>query len=214
MKLALIICLTGGLLLAWTLNASAEILLGGSLEVGRNDFTAAYNSGLVGGVSKSADTLGFNGALNLLGTHIGLEYTRSAMDDYSFATAGLRVGWELGPELLKVKPFAGYEEYYFKNETLAAGGDNTYASPVAGLELAARLGKWALSGTGCLPLQTRYSNGIIHDDHADLRYLKFGLTYSPLPLLDLFLRYRSLSADSKVVDITAKGYTVGAEISF
>jgi hypothetical protein len=72
---------------------------------------------------------------------------------------------------------------------------------------------WAISGAAYLPLQTRYINGIVDDDHGDLSYLKLGLSYSPLPLVDLFIYYRALTADSEVVDLTAKGYTLGAKIS-
>ena len=212
MKSLLVIGLCIGLLFATVESAAAEILFGVSGEVGKTDFTADYDGG--GHISKSPNALFLNGSLNLLGTHVSLEYGTSDMNKYAFTTTDLRVGWDFGPKLLKVKAFGGYQQLGFRDDSLGLKVDNTYRSLVGGLGFESRFDKFTIYGTGVIPAFTRFSNGDQDDDEAKLSYTKIGVAYSPLPTLDFFLNYRNLKADSDVLDIRANTYSAGLKFSF
>jgi hypothetical protein len=208
MRVILVIILAISLLFSYAVIASAEVLFGVSAETGKTDFSADYSSGLTD-VSKSPNILILNGDLNLLLVHIYLEYGTADMDQCSFSTTGLNAGWEFGPSILKAKVFAGYQQYVF-TDTI----DNTYASFVGGLGIASKIDKFTIYGTTLLPVATRFSNGSDTDNDADLSYLTLGVAYAPIPLIDLFINYRTLKANSDYVDIATDGYTMGAKVSF
>ena len=208
MKVITVIILAISLLFSYAVIASAEVLFGVSAETGKTDFSADYRSSSTD-VSKSPNILILNGDVNLLLVHIYLEYGTADMGQHSFSTTGLRAGWEFGPCILKAKLFAGYQQYVF-TDTI----DNTYASFVGGLGISSKIDKFTFYGTTLIPVVTRFSNGLDTDNNASLNYLNLGVAYAPLPLVDLFVNYRNLKADSDFVDISANGYTMGAKISF
>jgi hypothetical protein len=213
-KIALAIVLTIGLLLSFAMTASAEILFGASGEIGGTDFKADYASSSSSDVSDSPTQFFLNGSLNLLGTHISLECSDVDADHFQFSTIDFRVGWQLGLDIFKVKAFGGYERFRFSDDALTANQDNTYSSVVGGVGFESKIKKVTFSASALIPVATRFSNDAIDDDDADLKYLKVGIAYAPLPLVDLFVNYRDLKGESEVVDITAQSYTAGVKISF
>jgi hypothetical protein len=208
MRVIVVIILAISLLFSYVTIASAEVLFGVSAETGRTDFSADYRSSLTD-VSKSPNILILNGDVNLLLVHIYLEYGTADMEQRSFTTTGLKAGWEFGPSILKAKVFAGYQQYVF-TDTI----DNTYASLVGGLGIESKIDKLTFYGTTLIPVVTRFSNSSDTDNGASLNYLNLGVAYAPLPLIDLFVNYRTLKANSDFLNISANGYTMGAKFSF
>ncbi len=212
MKSLLVIALCLGLLFATGKGATAEVLFGVSGEVGTMDFTADYDGG--SHLAKSPDAMYLNGSLNLLGTHVSLEYGSSDTNNYKFTTTDLRVGWDFGPKLFKVKAFGGYQQLGLRDDRPGLAANNKYRSLVGGLGFESRFDQWTVYGTGVIPAFTRFSDGNQDDDDAKLAYTKIGVAYSPLPTLDCFVNYRNLKADSAVLDIRANTYTAGVKFSF
>ena len=208
MRVIMIIILAISLLFSYTVIASAEVLFGVSAETGQTDFSADYSS-ILPDVSKSPNLLILNGDLNLILVHIYLEYGTADMDQCSFSTTGLRAGWEFGPSILNAKVFAGYQQYVFTDKI-----DHAYASIVGGLGIESKIDKFTFYGTTLIPVTTRYSNGASEDDSASLSYLNLGVAYAPIPMVDFFVNYRTMKAESNIVDISSNGYTAGAKVSF
>jgi hypothetical protein len=210
-KIILILVVIVSLLLSCTMIASAEVLFGLTAETGNTDFTANYKSALpLPDVSKSTNALVLDSNFNLLGTHINVEYSKDDMNNNkTFSTAGVKVGWEFGPDILTLQVFGGYQEYVF-SDTL----DNSFTSLVGGLGVESKVAVFTFYGSALIPIQTNFSNGAQKDDNASLSYVLVGATYSPLPFVDLCVNYRAMSADSNVLKISSTGYTVGVKISF
>ena len=211
MKTVLVIILSLCLLFSMTALASAEILFGASAETGAAAFSANY-------ASKSAGIYVVDGNFNLLGTHVRLEYGVSDLNPYKFTTSSVKVGWGFGIPTglvdLEGEVFGGYHRFVFTDNAMPTGGENTYGSWLGGVMLQTRINRLTLSGAFSLPLKTNYSNGVTEDPNAGLNDLVLGVSYSPIPLVDLFVNYRSFHAGSTVINLAAQGYTLGAKISF
>lgn len=214
MKTALILLTMIFLLVGITGPAAAEVLFEISGEVGKSDFDAEYADSLLSNVSKSPTTIYLTGKLNLLGTRISLEQGLSDMDDYTFSTTDFRIGWELGLNLLRVKAFGGYQYYLFSDDTLSSNRDSSFSSLVVGLGAESHLGPFTISGTTFIPVYTHFDNDATSDHDGDISYLQLGIAYSPLPLVNLFVNYRVLQAESDWIDISSDSYTAGLSLAF
>lgn len=210
MVIVLIVCL----LFTVSVIVSAEMLFGVSAETGPTNLTADYLLGTTYDVTKSPNMLILNGNLNLLGTHIDLEYGSSNMDIATFSTASLRVGWELGLKVLKVKLSGGYHQFQFADSRLSPVGNNLYASVGGGLGVESKIDKFTIQGMVFVPVYTHYTNGGIEDSKASLSYASVGVAYAPLPLFDVLVNYRAMKADSTVLSLLSTGYSVGVKFSF
>lgn len=211
-KIILILVVIVSLLLSCTMIASAEVLFGLTAETGNTDFTANYKSVLSGlpDVSKSTNALVLDSNFNLLGTHINVEYSKNDMNNNkTYSTAGVKVGWEFGPDILTLKVFGGYQEYVF-SDTL----DNSFTSLVGGLGVESKVAVFTFYGSALIPIETHFTNSAQKDNNASLSYVLLGASYAPLPFVDLCVNYRAMSADSNVLKISSTGYTVGVKISF
>lgn len=212
MKTALMVLTMTLLLFGLTGPAAAEVLFGVSGEVGKADFEADYANGT--DISESPTTIYLTGKVNLLGTRISLEHGITDMDEYTFTTTDFRIGWELGLSILRVKVFGGYEYYLFSDDTLSNNQDSSFSSLVVGVGAESNLGPFTIYGTTFIPVYTQFDNDATNDDDGDLSYFQLGVAYSPIPLVNLFVNYRTLQADSDWLDISSDSYTAGLSIAF
>lgn len=214
MKTLLIIALSLGLLFSLATLASAEILFGLSAETGSAAVSADYSAPASGDVSKSAGITFVNGNFNLLGTKIRLEYGVSDLSPYKLTASKVRIGWDIGLTALKAEVFGGYQQFVFTDDTLPNGNQNNCWSLIGGVRLESRINRFTVSGAAVLPLKSYYNNGVREDYNAGLNDWSLGVSYSPMPLVDLFINYRAWQANSQVVNLGVQSYTVGAKISF
>jgi hypothetical protein len=211
MRVIGIIILAITLLFSFAAIVSADAAFGVSAETGNIDFSAKYDHNTSPEVSKSPDLLILNGDLNLVLVHIYLEYATADMDPHSFTATGLKAGWEFGPSILKAKVFAGYQQYVY---TESHNVDYTYASAVVGLGIESKINNLTFYATTLIPAFSSLSIDGASGIDATLYYLNYGIDYAPIPFIDIFVNYRSLKATSDYLDISSKGYTMGAKVSF
>lgn len=209
MKGLMALVLAISLLLSYSVIASAEVFkISG--ETGKIDFDGNYDT-LPGDVSSSPNMLTLDGEFNLFVFRVGLEAGFADFDDYKFASTQVRLGWKLGIKTIKVVAFGGYQAYVFTDQSVIDLA-HTYSGLVGGAGV-----EWQLTdmvkvyGTTLIPIDASYSNGSTSGD-ASLNYLKVGAAFTPLPLVDFFINYRSMGAGSDVVDISSRGYSLGLTV--
>ncbi len=195
------------LISSYSTAASAEVLFGASAETGPIDVKADYDSG--SDLSISPNMLTLYGEANLLVMRIGLEYGKAEKGSYSITTTNFKAGWELGPKVLKAKLYGGYYQYIFSDSR-----DNTYSSLAGDFGLESKIGKWTFYGDKVIPLTTRFDNGDSSDNSAGFNSITYGIAYSPVPFVNLFVNYRNVNAESDVLDVSSHGYSVGAKVYF
>jgi hypothetical protein len=218
-KIAIILFLTISLLFSFASLASAELLFGVTAETGSLDFSTTYKGAYtaIPNVSETPNMLTVTGDFNLFLLHIGLEYgTADVGHGSTFTTGTVKAGWEFGLPILKAQLYGGYQMYGLTHGSQITLGDSAYGSLIAGLGVESSIADFTFYGNTYFPLWTKYSDGISanDDDHADLSYLKVGVSYAPIPFVDLFVDYRKMEAESKVMKLDADGYSFGVKLSF
>jgi len=214
MKPFLTVILILGLIVGVTSNAAAEILFGVSGEVGKADVDVDYRS-LPNDFSDSPNQWALTGNLNLLGTHVDLTLGKADMGERQLSSVDVRVGWELGLDLLKVRAFGGGQHYRFTDDTLPSDlRKNTFTSLVVGAGIQSEIKDVTVYGTIIVPLKTRFENDALKDNDADLSYVEVGVEYAPMPFVDVFLKYRTFSAESDFLTLDSDSYTLGLKVSF
>lgn len=214
MKPIVTILLLIGLVVGVTSNAAAEVLFGVSGEVGKADIDVDYQS-VPNDFSDSPTQLALTGNLNLLGTHIDLTLGKADMDERQLSTVDFRIGYELGLNLLKVRAFGGGQYYRFTDDMLPAGfRKNTFTSLVVGAGAQSKIGDFTFYGNVILPVKTRFENDLHKDNDADLSFFEVGIEYAPMPFVDVFMKYRTFSAESDVLTLDSDSYTLGLKVSF
>ncbi|HEX3045146.1 MAG TPA: hypothetical protein VHY08_10345 [Bacillota bacterium] len=209
-KIALLLVLTAGLLFSCAVMAGAEMLFGVSAETGTLDFSADISAPVAENVSETPSMIILTGDLNLLLIHINAEYGTAEMGKDSLYLAGLKAGWELGPSILKAKLYGGYRAYGFTRGITA----HAFGGLVANLGVESKLGNLKIYGDTEFPLVIRYTNGITDETGAAVSYLNLGVSYAPLPLLDVFVNSRAMTANSSKADLSVTGTTLGVRFSF
>jgi hypothetical protein len=212
MKKLMMLVLTFGLLFSYAGLASAELLFGASAETGRFDFTADYDSGA--DYSDSANTVMLNGELNLMVTRLYLEYGHTNLDSATFSSYGLKTGWELGPGILKAQLFGGLQGYRFEDDNRPDLRRTSVTGLVGGAGVESKLGKVTFYGSVMLPLLVRATNERDTDNSSKLTNIGLGVSYSPLPLLDIFVNYRKIKVEADFETLESHGYSLGAKLSF
>lgn len=214
MKPVITIFLLIGLTLGISSCAAAEILFGVSGEIGQADIDVDYRSE-PNDFSDSPTQFALTGNLNLLGTHVDLTLGKADMDERQLSTVDLRIGWELGLDLLKVRAFGGGQYYRFTDDTLPVNSrENTFTSLVVGAGVQSKIKDFTFYGTAILPLKTRFENDSLKDNDADLSLFEAGIEYAPIPFVDVFLKYRTMSAESDFLTLDSDSYTIGLKLSF
>jgi hypothetical protein len=208
-KIALLLVLTTGLLISCAVIAGAEMLFGVGAETGTLDFSADYPAPATD-VSEAPSIIILTGDLNLLLIHINAEYGTAEMGANSFYLTALKAGWELGPGILKAKLYGGYRAYGFTDGLIP----HAFGGLVASLGVESKLGKLRIYGDTEIPLVIRYTNGVTEETDATLSYLNLGVSYAPLPLIDVFVNSRTMTASSSIVDLSITGTTLGVRFSF
>jgi hypothetical protein len=224
-KSAIILILTFLLLLSFATLASAEVLFGVTAETGPMDLTTNvkgdYNSyGVYDGmdnISSTPNMVTLTGDLNLFLIHIGAEYgTGDAGHGSTFSTATVKAGWDFGLPVLSFSLFGGYQAMTLtKSDVASTSLDNcAYWDLFAGLGAQASLGPISIYGTTNIPIYGRYRDGVNSDNSASIDYYKLGVSYAPIPFVSLFVDYRKMEADSKVMKLESDGYQFGVCLSF
>lgn len=225
-KFAIIFILTFSLLLSFATLASAELLFGVSAETGPSDFSvnykAPYNAKYlpygVTDISKSPTQVTLTGDLNLLLIHIGAEYSTADVGNGStFSTAAIKAGWDLGLPILSFQLYGGYQAYtltHGNTVTSLSLGDSAYWDLFASVGVKASLADVSIYGNANIPIYSQFDNGIDEDNSASMSYLKVGVSYAPIPFIDLFADYRKMEAESKVMKLSSDGYNFGVRLSF
>ncbi|MCL6589356.1 MAG: hypothetical protein K6U80_05310 [Firmicutes bacterium] len=206
-KIVLLFVLTAGLLFSCAAVAGAELLFGVSAETGVTGFSADYS--ILPDVSGNPGIFILTGDLNLFLVHITAEYGTAELGPDSIYLAALKAGWEFGPGLLKAKLYGGYRAFGFKDDLAHAFG-----ALVASLGVESKLGKFKIYGDTEIPVVALYTNGITEESNAALSCLNAGVSFAPLPLLDVFINYRAITAGSSFVALSATGTTYGVRFSF
>ncbi len=224
-KAAIILVLSLALLLSFATLASAELLFSASAEAGPSDFSVDYKPGYtastntdyigVNDISKSPTQLTLTGDLNLFLIHIGAEYsTASVGNDATFSTAAVKAGWDLGLPILSFQLYGGYQAYTLTHGKVTALDNSVYWDLFASVGVQASLANISVYATTNIPLYCKFDNGVDKDDSASMDYLKVGVSYAPIPFVDLFVDYRKIEADSKVMKLSSDGYNFGVKLSF
>lgn len=225
-KLAIILILTFSLLLSFATLASAELLFGVTAETGPSDFSVNYKDSYkttysvfgVDDISKSPSQVTFTGDLNLLLVHIGAEYSTADLGkDGTFSTATVKAGWELGLPIVTLQLYGGYQAYTLtKGDSISNPkfGDSAYWDLFASVGAEVNLIDINVYANANIPIYSQFSNGVDDDNSASMGYLKVGVSYAPIPFVDLFVDYRKMDAESKVMKLTSEGYNVGVRLSF
>jgi hypothetical protein len=206
-RIVLLIVLTTALLFSFAVTAGAEMLFGVSAEGGALDFDA--DSTYFSDISETPSIIIVTGDLNLLLVHITAEYGTAELGSDAFYLAAVKAGWELGPGIFKAKLYGGYRAYGF-TETLP----HVFGGLVGSLGVESKLGKFKIYGDMEIPLVIWYTNGLVRETDASLSYLNLGASFAPLPLIDVFVNYRTLSAESGYMSFSAAGTTFGVRFSF
>ena len=212
MKKLMVLSLTMVLLFSYVTLASAEVLFGVSAETGKVDLTADY-AGTSYDYSDS-DIVMLNGELNVFLTRLYVEYGQTDIEQGSFKSYGLKAGWELGPGLLKAQILGGFQGYKFEDENLAALGGYSVAGLVGGVGLESKIGKMKFYGSALIPLVVRSQSDKEDDNSSSIENYCIGVSYAPIPMLDIFANYRNTKLESNFLTLQSEGYTVGAKISF
>ncbi len=225
-KAAIIFILSLALLLSFATLASAELLFSASAGAGPSDFSVNYKepyktnyaSGGIGDISKSPTQLTLTGDLDLFLIRIGAEYSTADMGKSgTFSTATIKAGWELGLPLVSFGLYGGYQAYTLtKGSSIsnASLGDSAYWDLFAGVGAKVSLADISIYASTNIPLYCEFDNGINKDDSASMTYLKAGVSYAPIPFVDLFVDYRKMEGDSKVMKLSSDGYNFGVRLSF
>jgi hypothetical protein len=215
-KAAIIFILSLALLLSFTALASAEILFSASAEAGPSDFSVDYKPGYAySDISKSPTQVTLTGDLNLFLIHIGAEYsTADVGNDATFSTAAIKAGWDLGLPILSFQLYGGYQAYTLTHGNVTALDNSVYWDLFASVGVQASLADISFYATTNIPLYCKFDNGVDKDDSASMDYLKVGVSYAPIPFVDLFVDYRKIEADSKVMKLSSDGYNFGVRLSF
>ncbi len=228
-KLASILILTFSLLLSFATLASAELLFGVSAEAGPSDFSVNYKEPFktnynstpgytVDNISKSPTQVTLTGDLNLLLIHIGGEYSTADMGkDGTFSTATIKAGWELGLPIVSLQLYGGYQAYTLtKGDSISnpSLGDSAYWDLFASVGAKVSLADISVYANANIPIYAKFSNGIDDDSSPSMSYLKAGISYAPIPFVDLFVDYRKMEAESKVMKLSSDGYNFGVRLSF
>jgi len=222
---AIILILTFLLLLSFATLASAEVLFGVTAETGpmdlkttiKSDYAAAYQLDGVNNISSTPTMVTLTGDLNLFLIHIGAEYgTGDAGHGSTFSTATVKAGWDFGLPVLSFSLFGGYQGMTLtkSNSASASLDDCAYWDLFAGLGAQASLGPISIYGTTNIPIYGRYRDGVNSDNSASIDYYKLGVSYAPIPFVNLFVDYRKMEADSKVIKLESDGYQFGVGLSF
>jgi hypothetical protein len=212
MKKFMILVLTFGLLFSYAGLASAELLFGASAATGEFDFTADYGS--EANYSDSATMVMLNGELNLITTRIYLEYGQTDLDNAAFSSYGLKTGCDLGPGILKAQLLGGLQGYRFEDDNRPGMGRTSVTGLVGGVGVESKLGKVTFFGSALIPLLVRATNDHDTDNSSKITNIGLGVSYHPLPMLDVFINYRNLKVESDFVTLKSDGYSLGAKLSF
>jgi hypothetical protein len=213
MKKLLALVLTFGLLFSYASLASAELLFGASAETGEFDFIADSSSSGLSDYSDSANMMMLNGELNLVVTRLYLEYSQTDLAKASFSSWGLKTGWELGPGILKAQILGGLQGYRFEADN-SSWGRTSFIGLVGGVGLESKIGQVKFYGSALLPLLVRSTNDSETDNSSSIENICIGVSYAPLPMLDVFVNYRNLNVKSDWVTLESNGYSLGAKLSF
>jgi hypothetical protein len=220
-KFAIALILTLSLLLSFASLASAELLFGVTAETGSPDLTMNYKGVYTAygtDISATPNMITLTGDLNLFLIHIGAEYgTGNAGDGATFSEAMIKAGWEIGLPIVSVQLYGGYQAYTLTksdSNSTPSLGDSAYWDLFVGLGLQASLANFSVYGNVNFPIYAQFSNGITDDDNASMNYLKVGVSYAPIPFVDLFVNYRKMDAESTVMKLASDGYNFGVKLSF
>lgn len=214
MKKLLVLVLTLGLLISSASLVSAEVLFGVSAETGEVDFSAVYGGDAAHDFNESSKMLMLNGELNLVLTRLYFEYSRTELDQASFSSYGLKTGWEVGPGILKAQLLGGLQGYRFEDDTYPDLGRNSVIGLVGGVGLESKIGPVKIYGSALVPLLVRSSSDLDTDNSSGIENYCVGLSYAPLPLVDIFANYRRIKVESDFLQLKSEGYSVGAKLSF
>jgi hypothetical protein len=223
LKMMMVTVLTFGLLGSCAAVASAEMLFGVSAATGQTDFTCSYSgayatAGLTGTDDK-ADSLAANLELNLFLTRIYIDASKTSFSGSNFYKVGVSAGWELGPDILRARLFAGGKGYVFEDRSNAAGDvRNVFYALGGGGGVESKLGNLKIYGNVFIPVITKYTNEYIYgkedDSSPDMSYVEAGLSFSTVPLVDIFVNYHKESATAdNMFKFDATTYTAGVKVS-
>jgi hypothetical protein len=222
LKTMLVTVLTFGLLGSCAAVASAEMLFGVSAATGQTDFTASYSGSTFGSLNSTDDkvsSLTANLELNLFLTRIYIDASKASFSDSDFYKVGVSAGWELGPDILRARLFAGGKGYVFEDRSNAAGDvRNVFYALGGGGGVESKLGNLKIYGNVFIPVITKYTNEYIYgkedDSSPDMSYVEAGLSFSTVPLVDIFVNYHKESATAdNMFKFDATTYSAGVKVS-
>jgi hypothetical protein len=225
LKMMLVIVLTFGLVGSCAAVASAEMLFGVSASTGRTDFTGSYSGAYGAGgfnlksVDDKADSLTANLELNLFLTRIYIDASKTSFSDSNFYKLGVSAGWELGPDLLRARLFAGGKGYIFEDRSNAVDVRNVFYALGGGAGVESKLGNLKVYGNVFIPVFAKYTNEVVYgngdDSSPDMEYLEAGLSLSTVPFVEIFANYRkeNCTADN-IFEFDSTTYSAGVKVSF
>jgi hypothetical protein len=225
-KFSIVVILTLCLLFSFTSLASAELLFGVSAETGSSDFSVdykgdyatTYHAANVDDISELPDMITLTGDLNLFLVRIGAEYGYGDVGDgATFSTATIKAGWDIALPVFTFQLYGGYQAFTITHGDTVSSlelGDSAYWDLFASIGVKASLANVSVFANANVPLYGKFDNGVDEDDNASISCLKAGISYAPLPFVDLFVDYRKMDAESKVMKLASEGYNFGVKLSF
>lgn len=224
LKMVLATVLTFGLLGSWAAVASAEMLFGVSAATGRTDFSCSYSgdyatAGLTG-TNDKADSLAANLELNLFLTRIYIDASKTSFSDSNFYKIGVSAGWELGPDILRARIYAGGKGYIFEDRNASNPADvhNVFYALGGGAGLESKLGNLRVYGNVFVPVFSKYTNEVVYgngeDTNPEMNYVEAGLSLSTVPFVDIFVNYRKENATAdNMFKFDSTTYSAGVKVS-
>jgi hypothetical protein len=227
-KLAIVFILTLSLLLSFASLAAAEVLFGVTAETGPSDFSlnyqekggyaTEYHGAGVDDISASPNMITMTADINLFLIRLAAEYGYGDVGKgATFSNATIKAGWDIGLPLVTVQLYGGYQAYTLTHGDSADSlslGDSAYWDLFGSLGLQTGFGPISIYANENFPLYCNFDNGVDSDSSASMNYFKAGISYAPLPFIDLFVDYRKMDAESKVMKLESDGYNFGVKISF
>lgn len=212
MKKMIVFVLTMVLLFSYATLASAELVFGVSGETGPVDFTVEEQNAAA--TTESTDLQMVNAELNLVITRLYLEYSQADLSGGSFKSYGLKTGWELGPKFLRAQILGGLQGYDYLDDDYAALGSMQFLGLVGGAGVESKWGKVKFYGSALMSVAGRSTSNTEDDNATKIQNFCAGISYNPLPMLELFGNYRMIDVKSDFIKLDYKGYTGGVKVSF